>query len=277
MFEHSRTNIPNYDPVEIRNKNAYDQMARSGHILASMATGDELKNPLPVIDTSGWLGDSIYGWKVLCLAAGGGRHSVLYHAAGAKVTVVDISEGMLELDRKATRELNFQVRLICASMIHMPMLHDQEFDLVIHPVSTCYVEDVQPVFREISRILKPNGLYISQHKQPINLQSSLIAHAGKYVVETEVGHPAKSLDEDSRSPLREPSTIEFAHSLTSILGGICRNKMRIEDFAEPDHRDVQSPFNSIGHRSRFIPPYFRVKARRCDEGVENKVPLFLLK
>jgi ubiquinone/menaquinone biosynthesis C-methylase UbiE len=251
-----------FDPVESRNQSAYDRMARDGHVLASVATADELRRPLEAIDTSRWLGPSIHGWNVLCLAAAGGRHSVLYHAAGARVTVVDISSGMLDLDRQLAREFDFDVRLIQASMVDMPMLREGEFDLVVQPVSTCYVSEVQAVFREVARVLRPNGLYISQHKHPLNLQASLRAHSGKYSIETEIGQVAKAVDPNEPSPLRETNTIEFAHSLNTILGSICRCGMTIEDFVEPNHANEQSSTDTIGHRSRFIPPYFRVKARK---------------
>jgi SAM-dependent methyltransferase len=252
-------------------------MARSGHVLATVATADELRRPLAAIDTSGWLGESIRGWHVLCLAAGGGRHSALYHAAGAIVTVVDISEGMLDLDRQVSQELKYNVRLIQGTMSDLSMLHDGEFDLVIQPVSTCYVADLSPVFREVGRVLKPNGLYVSQHKQPMNLQASLQVRDGRYTIETEVGQSAIPAPVDSPSPLREPNTLEIAHSFSSILGGICRNGMVIEDFVEPNHIHVQSTVDTIGHRSRYIPPYFRVKARKSSTSMARISSLILPK
>ncbi len=66
-------------------------MAKVGHKLTNPATREEMANALKVIDASGWLPGGIRGWKVLCLAAGGGRHGPLYAAAGAQVTVVDLS------------------------------------------------------------------------------------------------------------------------------------------------------------------------------------------
>ncbi len=69
-------------------------MARAGHKLTNPATRQEMDNALRVIDASGWLPGGIRGWNVLCLAAGGGRHGPLplYAAAGARVTVVDLSQ-----------------------------------------------------------------------------------------------------------------------------------------------------------------------------------------
>ena len=99
-----------------QNRIAWDRMAKNGHPLAKPATDEDLSNPLKCVDEIGWLGDSIAGKQVLCLAAGGGRHSALYCAAGAIVTVVDISPGMLELDRRVARERQFHVRLIERSM-----------------------------------------------------------------------------------------------------------------------------------------------------------------
>ncbi len=60
---------------------------------------------------------------------------------------------------------------------------DSEFDVVIHPVSTCYVPDVRPVFQEVARVLRTCGLYISQHKQPVSLQASIEPVEGAYRIE----------------------------------------------------------------------------------------------
>jgi SAM-dependent methyltransferase len=169
---------------------------------------------------------------------------------------------MLELDRQMAVAKKFDVRLFQASMTSMPMLRDGEFDLVIHPVSTCYVQDIQPMFREVARVLKPGGLYVSQHKQPMNLQCSLEPRAGHYVVE----HPPSSSQSVTPSVgpsrLREPGTREFAHSLESLVGGICRAGMVIEDLVEPRHGKPDQAMGSFAHRCLYIPPYIRIKARR---------------
>ncbi len=248
--------------AESHNAVAWDRMARQRHVLAQPATDSELARPLQVVDPIGWLGGNIQGWQVLCLAAGGGRHGPLYRAAGAEVTVVDLSQEMLALDRQVAIERGLELRTIQASMVHLPMLPDQQFDLVIHPVSTCYVEHPVQAFAEVARLLRPGGLYISQHKQPINLQTSLEPLQGRYVIEQPAGLGRQAIPAQSPSRLREPGTIEFIHPLEVLLGGMCRCGLVIEDVVEPRHGQEDAPLGSFAHRCHFVSPYLRIKARR---------------
>jgi ubiquinone/menaquinone biosynthesis C-methylase UbiE len=254
--------LPSEDPVESINRRAYDAMAKRDHILTTPVSPSELANPLATLDARGWLGPSIRSWRVLCLAAGGGRQGPLYTAAGAEVSVVDISPAMLERDREAAKRFGMKIRIIEGTMCDLSMFRDSEFDLVAHPVSTCYIRDPSVVYNQVARVLRAGGLYISQHKQPTNVQASLQPRDGSYVLETEIGAAAKTVQAGATSWLREPNTIEYAHSLESLLGGMCRAGMVIEDVAEPDHARPEATPGSMGHRCRFIAPYLRIKARR---------------
>jgi SAM-dependent methyltransferase len=244
------------------NQRAWDRMAHSGHALTSPATAAEIANPLKVLDSSGWLTGGIRGWKVLCLAAGGGRHGPLYAAAGADVTVVDLSGAMLERDRQVAAEYKLNLATFQASMDDLSMLGDSVFDMVIHPVSTCYLPSVARVFQEVARVTRPQGLYISQHKQPANLQASLETFTGHYVIEH--AYYDRSPVPPTRQPslLREPGTREYAHGWNDLVGGICRSGFVIEDVSEPNHGRRDALPGTFGHRCYFIAPYLRIKARR---------------
>ncbi|MFK8112623.1 MAG: class I SAM-dependent methyltransferase [Rubripirellula sp.] len=242
-------------------------MADAGDPLCRPAKDKELGNPLQTVDANGWLGKSIAGKSVLCLAAGGGRQSSLYAAAGANVTVVDLSGAMLELDRQVAAERGFSVRLFETSMDQLGMLKDREFDLVIHPVSSCYLPKVQPVFQEVARVTRPGGLYISQHKQPVSLQSSIDpTPRGEY----ELNHqyyrdapiPASQSTSAAKRRLRENGAIEFLHRWEELIGGMCRAGFVIEDLSEPLHAKKDAGPGTFAHRAQFIAPYVRIKARR---------------
>src|SRR5690606_6335963 len=108
------------------------------------------------------------------------------------------------------------IRLIQASMDRLEMLPDRGFDIVVHPVSTCYLPDVAPVFREVARILCPGGIYISQHKSPTSLQSSHRCNAeARYWIEHEyyrdTAVPPVTQPSPASGRLRERGAVEYLH------------------------------------------------------------------
>ncbi len=65
--------------------------------------------------------------------------------------------GAIALDREAAAERGLQVRTVEASMDDLQALRDASFDVVIHPVSTCYLPDVRRVFQEVARVTAAGG------------------------------------------------------------------------------------------------------------------------
>ena len=251
-------------PAKKHNQGAWDRMARGGHRFAQPAKEEEFKNPLKTLDRWGWLGPSIYGQRVLCLAAGGGRQGPLYAAAGAEVTVVDISGAQLEIDRRVAKERGLQLRTVEASMDDLSMFAPADFDIVIHPVATCYVPDVAPVFREVAKVLCSGGLYISQHKTPTSLQADVRRSERGYEL-TEPYYRTGPLPEVRGSRHREEGTLEYLHRWDQLLGGMCRAGLVIEDLIEPLHAKEDAEPNSFEDRSTYIAPYVRIKARRMGQ------------
>ncbi len=179
----------------------------------------------------------------------------------ARVTVVDISSAMLALDRQVAGERGLALRTVEASMDDLAALGDATFDLVIHPVSTCYVPDVSAVYREVARVLTGGGLYVSQHKQPASLQAGVAPSARGYEL-TEPYYRGGPLPAVIGSPHREPGTLEFLHRWEELLGGLCRAGFVLEDLIEPLHAAPDAAIASFPHRSLFVAPYVRLKARR---------------
>jgi SAM-dependent methyltransferase len=208
----------------------------------------------------GWLTD-VCGKRVLLLAAGGGRSSARYAEAGAIVTVVDISGRMLDLDRQVAAERGYDFRLVETSMDDLSMLKDGSFDIVNQPVSTCYVPDVLPVYREVARVLVSGGIYISQHKQPTSLQASLRPSRRGYEL-VEPYYRSGPLRSVSGSCLREEGTIEFLHRWEELVGGMCRSGFVIEDLSEPRHGKADAKPGDYKHLCYYAEPYVRIKARR---------------
>ena len=255
------SNDPSSTAAHEHNRRAWDARVRAGQAFTAPAQDKEFADPLRVVDGPGWLGGDIRGRNVLCLAAGGGRQAPLYAAAGAEVTVVDISSAMLELDRQVAAERGLQLRTVEASMDQLPMFGPGAFDIVIHPVSTCYVPDLDPVYAEVARIIAVGGLYVSQHKQPASLQASVQPTLAGYPLE-QTYYRSGPLPQVEGSRHREAGTLEFLHRWEQLLGGMCRAGFAIEDLVEPQHADLDAAVGNFAHRCLYVAPYVRVKARR---------------
>ena len=251
------------------NRAAWDRLAKKQDRLAKPARDVDFSDPLASVDGPGWLGGDISGKRILCLAAGGGRQGPIYAAAGAIVTVVDISPAMLELDRIVAGERNLSLKTIEASMDDLSAIGEDSFEIVIQPVSTCYVPDVVPVYQEVARVLCAGGLYVSQHKQPTSLQTAIEAQSRGYRIEHSY-YRADPLPPCSKPNLiREDGTLEYIHRWEQLLGGMCRAGLVIEDMTEPMHAKPDADAGSFANRCQFVAPYIRVKARRAGKPKAN--------
>ena len=248
------------------NRAAWDRLAQQKDRLATPAKDEDFNDPLAGVDSMGWLGGDVRGKRLLCLAAGGGRQGPIYSAAGAIVTVVDLSPAMLMLDREVSEKRKLKLRTIEASMDDLAPLQDREFDIVIHPVSTCYVPDVQKVFREVARVLVPGGVYVSQHKQPASLQATIKPENGEYRVRHSYYDKGPLPPTIEPNLIREQGTLEYVHRWEELIGGMCAAGFAIEALTEPFHAKRGGTEGSFAHRCEMIAPYVRVKARRSNRG-----------
>ena len=257
--------------VNDHNRRAWDERVRARERHTASAAEKDFLDPLLAVDPCGWLPRPISGRRVLCLAGGGGRQGPLLAAAGANVTVADLSPAMLKLDREVAGRQGLTLRTVEASMDDLRQFADSSFDVVLQPVSTCYVPEVVKVYQEVARILAEGGLYLSKHKQPVSLQASLRPLPRHYVL-TEPYYRTGSLPPSDPGFHRESGTLEFLHRWEELLGGLCRAGFVIEDVAEPRLADAEADFGSRSHRCCFVAPYIELKARRLDRRTATRAP-----
>ncbi|HWL08608.1 MAG TPA: class I SAM-dependent methyltransferase [Planctomicrobium sp.] len=246
------------------NQHAWDQLARSNSQFAAVATDQECAQPLLTLDSRGWLPGSVKGLDILCLAAGGGWQSILYASAGARVTVLDISEEMLKRDRDEAHKRGLDIRVVQGSMDDLSQFGEATFDLVHQPVSTCYIPRIRDVYIQIANVLRDRGLYISQHKQPTSLQLAERDDQNRYVIGVPYYH-ADPLPVVPDTAYREPGATEYLHRWEQLVGELCRNGFVIEDLVEPRRGDPNARPGHFRHRGMFVAPYVRIKARRLRE------------
>ncbi len=118
---------------------------------------DHDANPLPALEepfVREALGD-VRGLTVLDLGCGTGRHTEWLASAGAGVTAVDFSAGMLAEARRKIMEAN--VRFLVHDL-HEPLpFPDGSFDLAVSGLVLEHLLDLTGFFAETCRILRLNG------------------------------------------------------------------------------------------------------------------------
>ena len=249
-----------------QNRAVWNRLAEQQSQFTRVATDEECHDPLMTLDSRGWLPSTVSNLDVLCLASAGGWQSILYASAGARVTVLDISPSMLRLDEREAERRHLRVTTIEGSMDDLSMLRDESFDMIHQPVSTCYVPDVAAVYREVARVLRNGGLYISQHKQPTSLQISHRDTDDRYVIGVEY-YREGPLPRTEDIAYREAGAVEYLHRWDELVGELCRAGFVLEDLREPFRADENALPGNFRHRGRFTAPYVRLKARRlsrCD-------------
>ena len=60
----------------------------------------------------------------------------------------------------AERE-GYMINIIRADMSNPLPFDDSFFDIIFHPVSNCYVEEVKPIWHECYRVLRKGGVLVS--------------------------------------------------------------------------------------------------------------------
>lgn len=104
------------------------------------------------------------GLSVLDLGCGTGRHTLWLSAAGASVTAVDFSEGMLA---EARRKPGASAVQFLAHDLHQPLpFMAAAFDLVVSGLVLEHVRGLDPFFVEARRVLRAGGRAVVSAMHP---------------------------------------------------------------------------------------------------------------
>lgn len=161
-----------------------------------------------------WFGD-LKGKKILGLASGGGQQMPIFAALGAECTVFDYSTKQLESERLVAEREGYEIRIIRGDMTKPLPFEDGEFDLIFHPVSNCYIEDVKAVWKECFRVLKPGGYLIAGTDHYVNY---IVDEDEKTIVNALPFNPLKN-PEYMKQLERDDAGVQFSHSLEEQING----------------------------------------------------------
>lgn len=175
-----------------------------------------------------WFG-ALKGRRVLGLASGGGQQMPVFAALGAACTVLDYSEAQLDSERLVARREGYAIEIVRGDMTKRLPFADESFDLIFHPVSNCYVEEVAPIWRECWRVLKPSGVLLAGLDNGINY---LFAGDDETAVVNSLPFNPLKNPEQMRQLEEDDDGVQFSHTLEEQIGGQLAAGFRLTDLYE---------------------------------------------
>ena len=204
------------------------QKARSGKVEIGITT-DKL---VP----ESWFPKNWKGLDVLGLASGGGQQIPLLAATGANVISFDFSEEQLKRDLEVCEEEGLRIKTQKGKMEDLGIFVNESFDFVINPVSTCFTSDVRKVWKEVYRVLRPEGIFITSFYNPISYSLDRDCYEKKNEMKLVHRIPYSDIESLSekklKSKIKDSDSMEFGHSLSDLIGGQTDLGFKIVGFYE---------------------------------------------
>lgn len=186
---------------------------------------------------SDWFPD-LTGLKLLALACGGGQQVPLFAAAGAEVVSYDASDVQLEKDEETCARHGLKVKTIQGDMADLAEITSGSIDLIFNPVSNVFAENLEPIWRECHRVLKPGGQLLCGFMNPafFLFDHEVLEETGEFRVVHRLPYSdLESGDEELLSEQLEAQlSLEYSHSWEAQIGGQCAAGFAITGFYEDD-------------------------------------------
>lgn len=105
------------------------------------------------------------GKKVLSLGCGSGEDCYELYTRGALVSGLDISAGLIDQAKKKYPGCEYYV----GNMEDLSMFKNDQFDMLYSSLAVHYLKDWTQLFTEISRVLKPGGVFQFSMGHPMRM------------------------------------------------------------------------------------------------------------
>lgn len=198
-----------------------------------------------------WFGE-LKDKKVLGLASGGGQQMPVFSKLGAECTVFDYSDKQLDADRMVAEREGYSIEIIKGDMSKTLPFEDESFDIIFHPVSNSYVEDVYHIWNECYRVLKKDGRLLAGMDNGINYLFE--ENEPLKVVNPLPFNPLKMTKEKRDAMISNGDGVQFSHTLDEQIGGQLKAGFILKDLYEDRDREGG---NEIG---KYYPQYLATLA-----------------
>ncbi|HEX2062873.1 MAG TPA: class I SAM-dependent methyltransferase [Acidimicrobiales bacterium] len=173
------------------------------------------------------LGD-VKGKRVLELGCGTARYSIGFAKQGATAIGIDASSDALGVARYLCEREEARVELRQGDPADLAFLRAESIDAAFSSRALAAVEDMDRLFRQVHRVLKPGGPLVFSIPHPVSR-----------VVGPDAGAPPlvrRSYFDRAPVEVRTngTSSLEYQHTVGDVHGGLTRAGYRVDALVEPE-------------------------------------------
>ena len=269
------------DKTTRQNEITWDKLVKLGVLCSQPNLKLTPKQAKEELNKDGIFGD-LKGRDVLCLSSGGGQQGLGFALLGAKATVVDFSSEQLKKDEAVATKFSLPIKTVKTDMRDLSMFKNAEFDIVYQPYSINYIPETEKLFKEVSRVIKPSGMYYLMFHNPFvhgswkngcwsgEWKKNELWKGKGYPLwqEYKEGLPIETVDmtwdftgsEGNQVKIKSPQ--EFKHTLSNILNGLIKNSFEIIKFEEYKDGDINEKPGTWEHYVSITSPWLFLWAKK---------------
>jgi ubiquinone/menaquinone biosynthesis C-methylase UbiE len=236
---------------------AWDRYAMAYQSAARLSTDVISYGPGALTEAEYRLLGPVQGKRVLDLGCGGAQSAIALAKQGAIAIGVDISVEQLAYARRLMEDEEVRVELKHGDLAELAFQRADSVDIVFSASALQYVPDLNRVFRQVHRVLKPQGAFVFSIPHPVtavaNTGSSTLRTTQQLSIEPDTFVVERSYFD--KSPIEERwehvTFTEYHRPTSEIFMGLVRSGYRVDVLLEPE-----------GPQESMLPQILIVRARK---------------
>jgi 2-polyprenyl-3-methyl-5-hydroxy-6-metoxy-1,4-benzoquinol methylase len=210
---------------------------------------------IPTESTLRLLG-TLEGKRVLDLGCGAGHAAVAFARQGAKVIAVDPSSDQLDQARQAAEAAEVRIELQQAQLAELAFVRADAIDVAFSAFALAEVADIDRVFRQVHRVLKPECPIVFSLPHPAFTMFAPTADPA-LVVQRRYHDPAPVVWYHG-----DDEVVDHSRTVSSVFTSLTRANFRVDAIVEPEVPDEALRSQSWADLMRCVPATIIYRARK---------------